>query len=67
MKRKSFAVGRPPDLLLKALNKATNEKRKVGAAWYNRDGSISVDLDAFTTLVSSPDLVLTLFPDEEVK
>lgn len=55
---------RKPDFWVKAMNKATNEKRKVGAAWRNPDGSISVDIDAFTVLASSPDLVITLFPIE---
>lgn len=54
--------GRKPDYWVKAMDKGTNEKRKVGAAWSNRDGSISIDIDAFTTLRSSPDLVITLFP-----
>lgn len=55
-------ASRKPDFWLKAMNKATNEKRKVGAAWRNPDGSVSIDLDAFTVLASHPDLVLTLFP-----
>jgi hypothetical protein len=57
-------VGRKPDFWLKAMNKATNEKRKVGAGWKNEDGSVSIDIDAFTVLQSSPDLVLTLFSVE---
>jgi len=58
-------MSRPPDFKLKAMNKATNEKSpKVGAAWKNTDGSISIDLDAFVILTASPDLVLTLFPNE---
>lgn len=55
---------RKPDFWVKAMNKATNEKRKVGAAWRNTDGSVSVDIDAFTVLASHPDLVITLFPIE---
>lgn len=53
---------RKPDYWVKAMNKDTNEKRKIGAAWVNSDGSISVDIDAFTVLQSSPSLVVTLFP-----
>ena len=64
MPRKDFSKGRKPDYWLKGMNKETNEKRKVGAAWDNPDGSISIDLDAFTVLESSPALVLTLFPIE---
>lgn len=54
--------GRKPDYWVKAMSKATNEKRKIGAAWNNADGSVSVDIDAFTTLHGGPDLVITLFP-----
>ena len=53
---------RSPDFNLKALNKATEEKGRVGAAWMNEDGSVSIVLDAFVNLAASPDLVLTLFP-----
>lgn len=60
-KRPKF-TGRKPDYWLKAMNKDTNEKRKIGAAWNNVDGSISIDIDAFTLINSSPALVLTLFP-----
>lgn len=55
-------TARKPDYWVKAMDKATNEKRKVGAAWSNPDGSISIDIDAFTQINSSPDLVITLFP-----
>jgi hypothetical protein len=57
-----MTIARKPDFWVKAMNKATNEKRKIGAAWLNKDGSVSVDIDAFTILQSSPDLVITLFP-----
>lgn len=53
---------RKPDYWVKAMNKATNEKRKIGAAWANPDKSISIDVDAFTVLHAHPDLVITLFP-----
>lgn len=54
--------GRKPDYWVKAMNKATNEKRKIGAAWMNEDGSVSINIDCFTVLQASPDLVITLFP-----
>ena len=59
-------MSRKPDFWLKAMNKDTNEKRKVGAAWKNQDGSISIDIDSFTVLNSSPSLFLTLFPIERI-
>lgn len=57
-------MSRKPDFWLKALDKTTNEKAKVGAGWKNPDGSISIDLNAFVTLNARPDLVLTLFSIE---
>lgn len=54
--------GRKPDFWIKAMNRATNEKRKIGAAWRNEDNSVSLAIDPFTVLESSPDLVITLFP-----
>lgn len=53
---------RKPDYWVKAMNKETNEKRKIGAAWKNQDGSVSIDIDSFTVIASSPHLVITLFP-----
>ena len=38
---------------------------KIGAAWTNKDGSISVVLDPFVTVTSSPSVLLTLFPWDE--
>ena len=55
---------RKPDYRLLAMNKSTDEKRKVGAVWLNTDGSLSIALDPFTVLQSSPDLVLTIFPND---
>jgi hypothetical protein len=61
--------GRKPDYWVKAMDKRIPGKSsasKVGAAWKNKDGSISVDLNPFTTLETvsrTPgDLVITLFP-----
>lgn len=58
---------RKPDYWMKAMNKDTNEKRKIGAAWLNPDKSISIDIDSFTTIESSPSLVITLFPIDRSK
>lgn len=63
--------GRKPDYWVKAMDKRTPGKSsssKVGAAWKNPDGSVSVDLNPFVTLEtvsrSPEDLVITLFPIE---
>lgn len=60
-------LGRSPDFIVKAMNKDTDQKRKVGAAWANEDGTISIDLDAFTVLstVANPNIHITLFPNDE--
>lgn len=61
-----MSASRAPDYHLKALNKRTDERSgKLGAAWLNSDGSISLVLDMCTSLVSNPDLVLTLFPTDQ--
>lgn len=57
--------GRKPDYRVGALNKETDEKGTVGAAWQNKDGTISVVLNAFVTLpIGGPHLLITLFPNE---
>lgn len=56
-------AGRKPDYRMHALKKGTDEKNRVGGAWANEDGSISIRLDAFVVLQADPDLVLTLFPE----
>lgn len=40
-------------------------KGKVGAAWVNTDGSISIDLDPFVVLEAHPDLHITLFLNDK--
>lgn len=58
-------MSRKPDYWVKALDKGVDTKKytaKVGAAWDNPDGSISIDLNPFVVLTASPNLVLTLFP-----
>jgi hypothetical protein len=37
--------GRHPDYKLKLMDKVSKEKSKVGAAWENEDGSITIKLD----------------------
>lgn len=61
------AKGKKPDYWVKAMDKSTNQKRKVGAAWANEDGSISIDIDPFTVIstISNPNLVITCFPNNE--
>lgn len=57
--------GRWPDYRVHAMNKATDEKSKVGAGWSNQDGSIAIRLDPFVVLTAGRDLVITMFPVSE--
>lgn len=57
-----MSAKRKPDYRLKAMNKATDAKAEVGAAWSNTDGSISIVLNPFVRLDYNTDLVLTMFP-----
>lgn len=58
-------MSRKPDYRFAAMNKSTDEKNNVGAAWVNPDGTISVALDSFIQLTASKNLVLTLFPNDK--
>lgn len=56
---------RRPDFILKALNKATDQRTgKIGAAWINQDGSIALVLDPAVQIHSDPELVIMLFPND---
>ena len=54
--------GRPPDYNLGCLNRHTEERGTVGAAWKNTDGSIRVIINPFVVLPCPGDCMLTLFP-----
>ena len=53
---------RSPDYKVGCLNKVTNEKGNIGAAWINTDGTINIVLNNLVVLPASKDLVITLFP-----
>lgn len=57
-------MSRAPDYIVKAMRKDLDWKGKVGAAWRNEDGTISIAINAFTVIESDPELVVTLFPFE---
>lgn len=58
--------GRKPDYQVGAINKITGQKSsKVGGAWKNDNGTISVVLDAFVVFPGGSDTLLTLFPNTE--
>ena len=58
-------AGRKPDFILKCLNKRTNARNdKLGVAWSNPEGNISLILDPCVCLTYDPDMVYTLFPND---
>lgn len=57
-------MSRTPDFRVAAMNKKTDEKANIGAAWKNEDGSISVTLDSFVKIEGSKDILITLFPKD---
>lgn len=63
MSEEPRSKGRQPDFNLSALDKDTGKKGKVGAAWKNADGTISISLNNFVVLSAQQPLVLTLFPN----
>lgn len=57
--------GRKPDFHLAALDKSTEAKNnRIGAAWKDDNGSITIVLDNFIQLTGSPNLVIKLFPND---
>ena len=52
-----------PDFRVAALNKTTNEKSNIGAAWTNEDGTISIVLSSFIVIHAEKALLITLFPN----
>lgn len=60
-KKQSNSGVRQPDYDLAVLNRETEQKGRVGAAWLNPDGSISIRLNPMVVLDSRPELVITLF------
>lgn len=57
-------MAKQPDYVIKALDKVTNEKGKIGAAWKNDDGRITIIFDAFVKVSVGKDFVITAFPEK---
>lgn len=57
-------MSRKPDYIVKALDKQTDDKARVGAAWQNPDGTVSVVLNSFTVLKGGKETLITLFPNK---
>lgn len=61
------SAGRRPDYEIKALNKETQARMRVGAAWLKDDGSghIYIKLEPFVVLRGEVDMAITAYPTEE--
>lgn len=57
-------ANRKPDYNVHAMDKRTNQKARVGAAWVNDNGTISIVLNNFVVLQGNIDLVVTLFVND---
>lgn len=61
-------AGRKPDYRLKVLDKSTEQRGEVGAAWLNpNDDSITIVLNPCVMITSNPNQVLTLFSNDRLK
>lgn len=58
-------MSRKPDYRVRALNKRTDERGTLGAAWKNKDGSITVVFDPFAAVPVSKDVIITMFVMED--
>lgn len=65
MAREEKPKGRSPDYKVAVLDKSTEKRGNVGAAWDNNDGSISIVLNSCVVLDgNNVNLVITLFPND---
>lgn len=62
-----MAGPRPPDFIIKATTRHSvfpAREGRIGAAWQNENGSITLTLDPFVDISGREDLVITLFPND---
>lgn len=58
--------GNKPDYYVGCLDTETERKNpRLGAAWINNDGTISIKLDDFVTVTGSKSTYLRLFPNRD--
>lgn len=58
-------TSRTPDFVLKVLDKETGIRSgKIGCAWKDEDGGLTIQLDPCVTLPSRPTLLIRLFPND---
>jgi hypothetical protein len=55
-------AGKKPTHTLSVLHKETGKRGKIGVAWSDEDGSISIVLEAGVTISWKDDFIIKLFP-----
>lgn len=60
-------AARKPDYRLAVMDKEFDKKGRIGAAWANDDGSISIVIDPGCSASYNPNFVYTLFPNDDKK
>lgn len=58
---------RNPDYILKAMDKITSEKQRIGAAWLEQDRSLTIKIDRFIVISGQHDAIIKLFPNDYAK
>lgn len=58
-------MSRKADYRVGAMNKKTDAKSTIGAAWGNEDQTISIVINDFVVISGGKDLLITLFPNKE--
>lgn len=59
-----FEIGRKPEYILKAKMKGPGAYARVGVAWNNPDGSISLRLNPFVELREFDQIMVMLYPND---
>lgn len=60
-------MSRTPEFLLKVMDKVTDAKSgKLGCAWVNEDGSLTIQVDPDVTLSHTSTQVIKLFPNDRL-
>ena len=56
--------GKPPDYIIRALNKETGERGDIGAGWKEDGGRISIAFNPFVVVPVGKKFTMSLFPND---
>ena len=57
---------RKPDYILRSMHRVTHAKSpRLGAAWKNADGTVSIIMDLGCSITYGPELTVMLFPNDK--